>query len=434
MKINNKGITLVELLTVLIVLILIFLLAVTKVNDAMDNAEQKSIKASSLSYIKAVNDVILLKNADLLEPLYEGYYTYEELDELGVRISGTKPLTGYLVILDNRVTNGCLKFKDRRVIIKNGDVDSMDTKNCKIKKGYNSDVGVFLDEYSGREKTFTVQKTGKYKLEVWGAQGGSYNETYFGGYGGYSKAIVNLNKDDVLYINVGGKGVDYNKVVNGTNKGGYNGGGDSYTMTGNCGNYGGSGGGATSIAYSSGLIKNLEIDDILIIAGGGGGSIRRHCSDSDYNYENGGSGGGYIGGSKTVQYGLYKGDVALGGTQTLGGYAGRTGTESGMINGSYGQGGQTTRTGGYTNSAGGGGGLYGGGNGMFVGASGGSGYIGNENLTEARMYCYECRETDVKNVYTISTDRVSEKPINNTAKKGNGYVRITLIEESNSNN
>ena len=110
MKINNKGITLVELLTVLIVLILIFLLAVTKVNDAMDNAEQKSIKASSLSYIKAVNDVILLKNADLLEPLYEGYYTYEELDELGVRISGTKPLTGYLVVIDNRVTNGCLRF------------------------------------------------------------------------------------------------------------------------------------------------------------------------------------------------------------------------------------------------------------------------------------------------------------------------------------
>ena len=427
---NNKGITLVELLTVLIILIIIFLLAIIKVNDAMDDAEIKAVKASAISYVKAVNDTFILKNGLLLEPSYEGYYSYSDLGELGVRVSGTKPIRGYAVIFDNKIVNGCLRYKERRAVIENNEVKDVDTKDCKIKTGYNDDVKIYFANYTGSEQTFKVPVTGKYKLEVWGAQGGSYNETYFGGYGGYSVAYANLTKDDILYINVGGKGVDYNKIVNGTNSGGYNGGGNAYAITGNCGNYGGSGGGATSIATASGLIKNIDIDDILIIAGGGGGSARRHCNDGDYNYENGGSGGGYIGGSKTLQYGLYSGTVAVGGSQENGGTGGTTGSETGMVAGSFGQGGQTSRTGGYTNSAGGGGGLYGGGNGMFVGAGGGSGYIANENLLNAKMFCYVCDETDSRSERTISTENVSENPVSNYTKKNNGYAIITLVKEA----
>lgn len=38
-------------------------------------------------------------------------------------------------------------------------------------------------DYSGKEDIFTVLESGTYKLETWGAQGGSYNSTYHGGYG-----------------------------------------------------------------------------------------------------------------------------------------------------------------------------------------------------------------------------------------------------------
>ena len=78
--------------------------------------------------------------------------------------------------------------------------------------------------YTGGAQTFTVPETGTYKLEVWGAQGGTgyYNGTYLsGGLGGYSVGNKNLTAGNVIYIYVGGVG------GTGSNpSGGYNGGGD----------------------------------------------------------------------------------------------------------------------------------------------------------------------------------------------------------------
>ena len=89
-------------------------------------------------------------------------------------------------------------------------------------------------DYTGGEQTFTVPTTGTYKLETWGAQGGSINETYYGGYGAYSFGNIKISQNDKLYINVGGTGKIYeypnvvDKTTNGNIKaaGGYNGGGN----------------------------------------------------------------------------------------------------------------------------------------------------------------------------------------------------------------
>lgn len=74
----------------------------------------------------------------------------------------------------------------------------------------------FSFDYSGEIQTFTAPKDGVYKLEVWGAQGGTAddgeNTTASGGYGSYSVGEVELHQGDTLYIGVGGQG-------------GYNGGG-----------------------------------------------------------------------------------------------------------------------------------------------------------------------------------------------------------------
>lgn len=87
-------------------------------------------------------------------------------------------------------------------------------------------------DYEGAEQTFTIPKTGTYKLEVWGAQGGSSylenNDTYRGGYGAYATGTISLTKDDDIYIVVGGK---ENRCICHSSKdccgenGGYNGGG-----------------------------------------------------------------------------------------------------------------------------------------------------------------------------------------------------------------
>lgn len=65
---------------------------------------------------------------------------------------------------------------------------------------------------------------------------------------------------------------------------------------------------------------------------------------------------------------------------------------------------------------------------MFMSGGGGSGYIGNSLLTEKSMYCYNCTESSEESTKTISTTCVSELPTENCSKKGNGYVRITLIK------
>ena len=253
-------------------------------------------------------------------------------------------------------------------------------------------------DYIGGEQTFTALATGTYKLETWGAQGGSRNG-YIGGYGGYSIGTITLSKNQNLYINVGGNGT--------TKIGGYNGGGNRPSGD-TTGWYAGSGGGETHIATVSGLLSTLENSkfDILIVSGGGGGAT----SSSTYN-ANGGSGGGYMG--STI-----KGPT--GGTQTFAGT-----NAKGGITGSFGKGADST------NEGAGGSGFFGGGSGLHpdIGYSGagGSGYIGNSLLTEKSMYCYNCQESSEESTKTASTTCTSATPKANCAKQGNGYAKITLI-------
>lgn len=269
-------------------------------------------------------------------------------------------------------------------------------------------VGDYEDfDFEGKESTFTAPVAGYYRLEVWGAQGGSS----VGGYGGYSTGIVKLNKEQTIYVNVGGQATNY--------VGGYNGGGDgnasgSYTTSA----YGG--GGATHIALSSGLLKTFasKIDDILIVAGAGGGTSENRAW--------GGAGGGYIGNNGANSY------LGYGGTQTDGAYR----------NGSFGQGGYANPlyTYKYTRyyAGGGGGGFYGGGGGDWSSSAssksyagtggGGSGYIGNPLLTNKAMYCWYCSTSDEESTKTFAVDQVSADPVSNYAKIGHGFARITLVQ------
>ena len=262
--------------------------------------------------------------------------------------------------------------------------------------------------------TYTIPRTGLYKLETWGAQGGQYSTTKIG-YGGYSTGMVLLKKGDILFLNVGGQGVSANAKSTFTT-GGYNGGGNA--------NYSaGTGGGATHIATKSGLLSSLSSDlsSILIVAGGGGGTGVYNAN------EIGGSGGGIQGNTGGHNSGSFQGGGG-GGTQTAGGSLG-SGSVAGTV-GQFGVGGQ----GGYEaryehGSGGGGGGLYGGAGGSARngGGGGGSGYIGNSLLTDKYMYCYNCATSDATNTKTYTTTNVSETPISDYAKGGDGAIKITFI-------
>ena len=279
-------------------------------------------------------------------------------------------------------------------------------------------------DYTGEEQTFIAPVNGTYKLEVWGAQGGSVNETYIGGYGGYSVGNLKLTVDSKIYINVGGAGAiddDYNATTYVT--GGYNGGG---TTCGYKDKLTSAGGGATHIAKISGLLSTLENkkNDILIVSGGGGGAGFQNNTLAG----NGGSGGGFKGeaGTTTTNYqNIY---TQNGASQISGGSFIQYGAYTYYAS-SFGTGGGAAKANG--NATGGGGGFYGGGLGnLFMGAGGGSGYIGNSLLSEKSMYCYNCTESTEESTKTISTTCTNTTPTEKCAKQGNGYARITLFEQS----
>ena len=129
-------------------------------------------------------------------------------------------------------------------------------------------------DYTGSEQTFTVPCDGEYKLEVWGAQGGSsfsylptYTQTAIGTNGAMAILEDSMKNQQKLYVNVGGSGENATQSAPGN--GGYNGGGYGGTFKGistgyvNCGG----GGGSTDIR-----ILQSDLTSRLIVAGGGAGA------------------------------------------------------------------------------------------------------------------------------------------------------------------
>lgn len=251
-------------------------------------------------------------------------------------------------------------------------------------------------EYTGAPVS-QVLPPGKFKLEVWGAQGGYRSSSSYGGLGGFSTGELTLNEETTVIVRVGGSG------NTGGTAGGFNGGGKRSTYNG--------GGGASDI--------RIGTDDLLarvMVAGGGG-------SDGASN-KIGLYGGGTTGGSATQSYG----SGGEGGTQTAGGTGG-----SGNA-GTFGQGGE----GKHANSGhagAGGGGWYGGG-GSYPdgsgdddrGGGGGSGFVWTGSNAPSGYLLGS--EYYLANASTAAGNTAFTAPggSNETGHPGNGYARITVLE------
>lgn len=343
--------------------------------------------------------------------------------------------------------NGEISFESSRVLcdystskwsIQLNDLEKLPTTINLYFTSLNVDADSLAKSYTYDANTpyylYTAPVKGIYKLEVWGAQGG-YSSTYgAGGYGGYSAGEITLEKDEQVYVYVGSMPI--HPASGRTSPGGYNGGGGSGGKVSDgsvC--YGG--GGATHMASSEGLLSTFTYGDqesiakILIVAGGGGGGMARVTTL-------GGSGGGYIGSTGTTSISDYNNASRLpgGGTQTG---AGHHDTYSPV--GKFG----TATTSNYdTNGGGGGGGFWGGSSGHGSTGAGGSGYIGNDRLNNKKMFCYACVESTTIGTYTVNTissnilndkkncaDGHSANPISKCAKEGDGYAKITYVNDAN---
>lgn len=272
--------------------------------------------------------------------------------------------------------------------------------------------------YSGARQGVLLGK-GKYLLETYGAQGGTYTASNAtGGMGGYTQGTLKLCKNTGLLVYAGGQGSAYGTTTNTSQGGGgFNGGGGA-------GYRGGGGGGASDIriGYDSLYAR-------AIVAGGGGGA---HSYSSTYK-----AAGGVGGGSEGVAGSYYNSSYSawVGGKGTL--IAGGTGGTGSSANyngqaGSFGQGGSTgykySSTSYHSNGAGGGGWYGGGGAGNYsssshtrsCGGGGGSAYYYNADT--AQFYPSECLLTEdyyLQGCY-----------LKTGTHSGNGKCTITMLSDN----
>ena len=235
-------------------------------------------------------------------------------------------------------------------------------------------------DYTGAVQSITLPK-GIYKLECWGAQGGysssnSGIEVGMGGKGGYSVGTITLNQKTPIYIYAGGVG---SISGNGKADGGFPNGGSSWAS--NASEGAGGGGGSSDIR-----IGTDSLHARVIVAGGGGGGGEDN--------ETGGTSGSGTPGSQTAPSGY------------------------------FGIGGHTSYDGG-----GGGGGWYGAC--PAGGAGGGSGYVytssSASNYPQGCLLNSSYYLTDAKTI-AGNNSFVSPTGSSETGHSGNGYCRITVIE------
>lgn len=271
---------------------------------------------------------------------------------------------------------------------------------------YNGSVMNF--DYTGSVQTVTLAP-GTYKLECWGAQGGTYS-SYIGGYGGYSKGTITLTEATTVYISVGGAGSSSSTAA------GFNGGGTGISS-------GRGGGGATDVRIGQNSLYSR-----VIVAGGGGGA-----GVTSANANPCGCGGGEYGGDgyyndTTGSYTIGQNRCGGSASQTAGGKTWSTSTQA-----TFGQGGNAS---GYS-CGGGGGGWYGGGgaydsdsdsDGRWGG--GGSGYVYTSST--AKNYPNGCLLNSthyLTNAQTIAGNTFFTSPTGSaeTGHAGSGFCRITNL-------
>lgn len=321
---NNKGFTLVEVLVslALVSVIAIFLFQIIFI--VRDIYAEKNIKSEI--YIESAN-ISNVINKDIFEKDKDGIYIKNinkvSNDELYITYSDGIKSNIIINRENNTITYGNYTVSILDVadignieLYYNYDTSTIDKNGiCYIKipithEDYKNDFGVVITyrydssktringeisirpgrpdnecsialgnvwnfDYTGNVQEFSVPCEGTYKLEAWGAQGGEYNSTIFGGHGGYVSGLINLSEDTKFYIYVGGSGycgLGQGDIV----LGGFNGGGDANSGS-ESGVWSGrnfcSGGGSTDIRFVNSTWNDFNsLKSRIIVAGGGGGA------------------------------------------------------------------------------------------------------------------------------------------------------------------
>lgn len=438
MKINKKGFTLVELLSVLILLIVIMTIATLNFMPSFDNGKKNALideahVMSDGAYNK-YNDDRISKNfiADVFASKVSNKRCYSVKSLFGGYVS--KSDKNYHGSVELCLAESCdykskIWLTDGEKYINGAIVDdslSINSIENSSQTNYFDSCGMdieninneWLYDFVGEEELFVVPKDGKYSIEAWGASGAnafymirdmfgtSSSPVYTsGGKGGYTYVEMELETGEVLHINVGERGEFMTYDIRFVSAGSYNGGGKAnYHVSG--------GGGATSVSFNSGILSSQNVSDLVAVAGGGAGG---HNNGGEYCLDctDGSNGGGYCDSRRSVcngsgTFGKVDGLGAGGGLYTTNGAP----TSYPFL--TYSWGGATWY---YTNTN------------IRAASGGGTGYFGHPRTIYGAMYVLNANTASSDQLTTYSTANYSQEPIAQYAKEGDGFVRITLMSD-----
>ena len=292
-KIRNKGITLIALVVTIIILIILAGVSISLVLG-QDGVVQKA-KAGRDNYAEAARveneqlanvDAFSINIGDIEEPeppITPVTGTITNMTDGEMNISATVALDGDIDISKTKYvfstssapigTNDETLYKDGVITQANETITkskaagtyylhilATDIKGGKteiISEQAATSQGKKEFNYTGNVQNYTLA-SGNYKLELWGAQGGSN-----GGKGGYAAGEISLNDTSTtFYTYVGGKGASYTGSDHVYAQGGWPNGGDGYTCTSSY--YSGGGGGRSQFSIGS-----ADNEKAVLIAGAG---------------------------------------------------------------------------------------------------------------------------------------------------------------------
>ena len=285
---NKKGFTLIELIAVITLFSIISLLVFGALTGSIKSASVKEMEVYKDNVSRAAQvyvetnlenytlespgEYVVLKGAKIIEAGYLDKSIKNpsscSIEEVNIRIYMESDYTlSYTVYCDGEeppLSDGAEPIEPETPVTP----ETPETPSQTL----------YTFEYTGAVQNVTLP-AGKWKLEVWGAQGGYTTETSQTlCRGGYSSGVLNITSETQIYIYVGEKGTYHNyttEVYPAT----FNGGGATF---GN--NNTSTGGGATDIR-----IGQDSLYARVIVAGGGGGAS---LNNSSYK---GGEGGGLYG-------------------------------------------------------------------------------------------------------------------------------------------
>ena len=109
---DNRGFTLIEVLSIIIVLAIISVITVPVILNTLDNSKKGVAMDSAYGYVNAVNKIYYDNSLNENDDIDDGIYSVSELKTMGVSINGKEPTDGWCELVNGDVVSYSLKFGD----------------------------------------------------------------------------------------------------------------------------------------------------------------------------------------------------------------------------------------------------------------------------------------------------------------------------------